>query len=419
MSFIDYLYVFVLVLYGANATLFTRGYGNVLYFATYIPLLFATIIGAKHRITLNENFGKSIAVFMVYYLLASIFNRYFSGGFISYWLITLIISYITCKSFGKKYFVLFEHVVVLLSIISLVLWGAYLVAPDAVMGFCKQIRFSGWYEDSKIDVVNIIIFSLLDNVGSITDSYFLFYRNSGFSFEPGAYACIVCFAIACNIIRNNGIKVSGNFPLLILLLSLFSTESTTGGFTLILIFILWFLSNYKSKKSILYIILVPLSIWIINLEFVGDKFLDEFESSQGISYSTGAFSGGTGRVMSFWLFLEEFKARPLFGLAGDPHTLLMARNSDASLHSGIGFLLSQFGAIMSLVFLYLCILSRKIIDYVTGNKSLVLFGALIGSMLSFSMWTYPAFFIFVIFGFFSPYYRDYSTKTNKTNRIKQ
>jgi hypothetical protein len=339
----------------------------------------------------------------VYFLAASVVNGYMSLSFISYWSITLVISYFTCVSLGKNYFIAFEHVVVFLSIIGLILWGAYLLSPDTVMRVIKLLRFSNWYEEGRTDVINIVVFTLLDR--SNTDlGFYLFYRNSGFAFEPGAYACFLCFAIVCNILRNGGLRIIKNYSLIILFVSLFSTESTTGGIILIFVFIIYVLSNYKSKRKYLYLVLlIPLVLWIISLEFVGDKFLNEYDSSRTLSYSSGD-DDGTGRIMSFLLYFEEFKARPIFGLAGDPHTLLAAHNYASSVHSGLGFLLSQFGSIMSLVFIYLCLITKRVVNFLFNYNSWILLVVLYGSMISYSIWTYPSFFTFVIFGVFFPYY---------------
>lgn len=398
-TFLDYLFVFVLIIYSADASKFTRGYGNLLYFSTYIPLFFAIAMGVKNKVSISREFILSLLVFIVYWILASIVNQYLSFGFLSYWLITLTISFVVCKSYGLKYLCYFETIVFHLSVISLILWAAYLVMPNVIWDFCKRFQFSESFEGST-EVVNIIVFSLLDYDYSMSTLH-LFYRNSGFSYEPGAYSCFLCFAIACNIIRNKGIKVKGNFPILVFLVSLFSTESTTGGITLIIIMVFWIISNAKSFKSYLYLlILLPLAIWIFNQDFVGTKLMNEYTYSQNVSYSSGG-EGGTGRIMSFLLLFEEFKAKPIFGLAGDPNTLLSAHGYLYSVHSGIGRLLSDFGIIMTFIFVYLCSKTQKIIRNLLGNSSLILLAALIGSMVSYSLWQTPAFFVFVIMGVFS------------------
>lgn len=397
-TFLDYLFVFVLIIYSADASKFTRGYGNLLYFSTYIPLFFAIAMGVKNKVSISREFILSLLVFIVYWILASIVNQYLSFGFLSYWLITLTISFVVCKSYGLKYLCYFETIVFHLSVISLILWAAYLVMPNVIWDFCKRFQFSESFEGST-EVVNIIVFSLLDYDYSMSTLH-LFYRNSGFSFEPGAYSCFLCLAIACNIIRNKGLKIKGNIPMIFFLASLFSTESTTGGITLILMMAFWMLSNAKSARNYVYlIVLIPLAIWIFNQDFVGEKLTNELDASQQMSYSAGG-EGGTGRIMSFLLLFEEFKERPIFGLAGDPNTLLLAHDYGYSVHSGIGELLSQFGALMAFAFIVLCVKTNKLVKIKLGYSSTILFAAFIGSMVSYSLWRTPAFFILIIYGLY-------------------
>lgn len=395
---LDYFFVFCLVIYGGNATMFTRGYGNILHIGAYLPILYAIIIGIRHKMTISTNFVVSIVVFVIYYVLASITNNYFSMGFISYWIITLFISYVVCKCYGVRYLELFETIIFHLSVIAIIMWLLYMAMPDGLMNICRKIQFSKSFE-SSVDVVNIIVYTLLDFDQS-GDEYYMFYRNSGFAFEPGAYACFLCFAIACNIIRNKGLKIKGNYPLLVFLLALFSTESTTGGISLIIILVLWVIANLRTSRTYLYLLLlVPIVIWILNQGFVGDKLINEFDASQELSY-TSANDSGASRMMSFRLYLEEFKARPLFGLAGDPNTILESRGYQYSLHSGIGKLLAGYGIIMTILFSLLCALSNKLLNSIQGKNGIVLLGALIGSMVSYSMWEYPVFFAFIMLGFF-------------------
>lgn len=397
---IDLIFILCLVIYGGNASIFTREYGNINTLSTLIPLGLAFIVGFKHKVRLDSTFVISVSIFFVYWLFASVINGYFSFGIISRWFVNLFICYVCCKCYGLKYLDYFETIVFYLTIVAMIFWASYLIAPDRVMSFCQSIRWGESFSDHT-EVVNIGIYTLLDE--NFEDEFHLFYRNSGFAWEPGAFAVFLCFAIACNIIRKGGIVLKHNLPLLLFLVALFSTESTTGGGSLILILVFWLSSNRFGWKSIIFLLLlIPFVIWIISLDFVGSKFSYELEEAMLVQSGQQASqeTGGTPRLISFLLYLQEFMKEPIFGNAGNPNTYLKSIGFETSLHSGIGKLLAEYGIIMSSIFLWLCFKSNQYVFSVSGKHYGVILAALFGSMVSFQMWESPIFFTFIILGIF-------------------
>ena len=67
--------------------------------------------------------------------------------------------------------------------------------------------------------------------------------------------------------------------------------------------------------------------------------------------------------------------------------------------SGIGKLLSRYGAIMSLLFIILLVKSAKTINKLFNtNNGWILLVVIIGSMISYDSWMQPAVMIFWTFG---------------------
>ena len=66
------------------------------------------------------------------------------------------------------------------------------------------------------------------------------YRNCGFTWEPGGFACFLILAIIINL-ASNKFKIR-NKSLMILILSLITTFSTTGYMAFAFIMI-WYLFN--------------------------------------------------------------------------------------------------------------------------------------------------------------------------------
>ena len=70
--------------------------------------------------------------------------------------------------------------------------------------------------------------------------------------------------------------------------------------------------------------------------------------------------------------------------------------------SGIGKLLSRFGAIMAIIFLILLVKSSKVVNSIYQTSSgWLLIAVMIGAMVSYDLWIQPAIMIFWLFGVWS------------------
>lgn len=394
---IDYLYVMTMILIAAGASLFARKYGDIQQPVTWVAILFTFIIGLKHRVKIaDKNLFWALIVFTFYFFFASVFNRYINIGFLIYWVITILITFVICKSYGIRFFVHFETVVFHLSIISLIIWIFCLVLPDTTKDVLLNFRFSESFTED-VDAINVIFYTYLDR-NFDADIFHSFFRNSGFAFEPGAFASFLSIAIACNIIRNNSIKLWMNIPLYVFLANMFSTESTTAGMMVITIIVFFILLNNKSKYRFLWlIILIPVIYYIFSLEFVGEKLQDELTVSGGRLQSD---SGGASRLMSFRFLMFEFITHPIFGLAGNPNTWYASMGYEGALHSGIGHLLADFGIVMTSVVLFAQINTARSFKKGSGKLGYLTIVALICSMVSYSLWKHPVFIFFMIYGLF-------------------
>lgn len=396
-SWFNYFFMFcIIAIYGGYATLFARELGDIRTLGNAFALFITIVFFIKNRIRFNQAFWISILVFLSYAAVTSLNNRMINGLWIMEWLIWLVIAYGICKGFGGKLFVVVETVLYHLCIIGFAIWVIHLFYPSFVENLAKLLEFSKPYNSEGNVFANMIVYTV--NTKAITaelgDMYFVL-RNSGFAWEPGAFASYICLGVFCNILRN-GLIIKGNTILIVFFVTLLSTQSTTGIMTLLLMLGIWLI---VSRKILWGVLILPLALYAFSLPFVNDKLFEEINSIEYTDYTTMGKTS-LGRTYSLVLNYEEFLRHPILGLGGySGGTYYAKQGYEISLISGIGNLISQYGAIMSLLFIYLLVQSCKCIKELTGSpNAFILLAVILGMMYSYSIWTTPIYMAFWMFG---------------------
>ena len=396
-SSFNFFYMFCIIIYAGKATVFTRSLGDITAVGNAFALMITLIFIFHNRIKFNSYYLCSILAFLTYAAATSLNNGLVNPTWIIRWVIYLTIAYCLCQGLGKQLFVLVETVLCPLCVISLICWLIHIANPGLMEAIVKTFEFSKPFSESGNVLANMIFYTI--TVGGVGD--FMFYiRNAGFTWEPGAFASIICFGIFCNVLRTN-FRLYRNVPLWIFLITLFSTQSTTGGITLILMAGIWMIANRKLGWGL---IMIPAAIGLLSLPFIGGKFSEEINGLEYMDYTNTYVNGGNfNRSYSLILDFQEFLRHPILGLGGwTKGTWYAQQGYEFNTVSGIGELLSQYGAIITLLFIYLLVKSCKHIKAVTGSSSAyVLIGAMLGMMYSYSLWQHPFFIAFWMFGVFA------------------
>ncbi len=398
ISFFNYFFFFCIVIYAGKATEFSRDLGDIRTIGNAFALIMTVAFILKNRITFTGNYAKAILVFLIYSVATSINNGMINPLWMSQWIIWLTIAYALCQGFQSKMFVVFETILFHLSIVGLVLWLIQIVSPGFVTQLVKTFEFSKPYAEDDNVLANMIVYTLV-NADYGNADFSLLIRNAGFTWEPGAFASMICLGIFCNSLRTN-FKLRKNYSLWVFFAALFSTQSTTGFMIFLVMLAIWMILN---REFILMPIAVPLFIALFEMSFVRDKMMNEYEGLQTADYSR-ATSGSFGRMYSFQLDFEEFLRHPILGLGGYQNgTWYKLQGYDFSTISGIGHLLAYYGAIMTIVFFAMLFKScKRIKDLFNSSNAYLLLVAMVGMMISYSLWTHPLYIAFWMFGLFGP-----------------
>lgn len=248
-----------------------------------------------------------VLIIAAYTLLFRSFNPIFSINlFLSIWL-----PYLVIRMVYLNFFTIFADLVYRLAVLSLVLF---------------TIQQFAWEDLFKINNVLESQFSLM-TFGGDEDSNSIIYtmkgivpgRNSGFMWEPGSFAAMLAIAMMINLVIN---KFRVNFRLIILFIAMITTFSTMG-YLVILVALGFLIYNVRISINFIYIPLaISVSIYFLNLDFMTDKLVKEYESietTEDIAFSRQSLRHervSLGRMASLKLDFEDFLKNPVLGVGG-------------------------------------------------------------------------------------------------------
>lgn len=186
-------------------------------------------------------------------------------------------------------------------------------------------------------------------------------RNSGFFWEPGAFAGYLVIALLLVLVSKQ-ISTS-KWKIIALIAALLSTQSTTGYVAGFILFSYWQVSKYRGRSSggLDYrLILIPFLITGIfgvavysydKVSFLGEKIESQYEDS-----IEGTHNSNVNRFGNLMYDMAFFLDRPLIGWGATPQTRFSVDPELAEFVAGQGNGLSaflvKFGLIGFILFFY-------------------------------------------------------------------
>ncbi len=386
VSLFEYLFLLCIIIYAGSASALTRQIGDIRTIGNLIPLVLSIIFAIYKRIRIQKELFFVIGAFSLYSILVIIAtgsSHYFAWQY-SRWLMFFFITYTICKGYDFRFVALTETILFHLAIISIIGWAFLLIIPGPFTNFISSYALEPFNDNERYTSSNILIYTVI--LSSITDGpgdWYLFIRNSGFAWEPGAFSCFMCLGIAFNALRTN-LKFKKNLPLIVFLIALISTQSTTGYCVFGLMITVWLFAN---KKVVWGIILIPIVLYFIGLPFIGDKLAYLSENFTKATLSGSSVGSGYGRLLSFKIMWDEFLLHPLLGYG---YAESIIEQHEIQTWSGIGRLLAQYGFIMTSVFMVLLWNSAKCLNkFFCSSNWLMIPIVIIGMMVSYMSWIQP------------------------------
>jgi hypothetical protein len=210
----------------------------------------------------------------------------------------------------------------------------------------------------------------LPSQGVASDEYanFLFYtyvgihefRNSGFFWEPGVFACFLIIVLLLNLFLNK-FKFDTNSKIIII--GLISTVSTTGYLALLLVFFLWYRYKVPQIKMGVLVVIGLSIVLIFTIPFLGDKitgvFKEDMEQLQpkkltdAQRYLSHAQDKQihVNRFASMILIYNTFGEDLILGVSND-YDVILNKTYSVNTSNGIFDFMAKFGLVGYLFVLY-------------------------------------------------------------------
>lgn len=266
------LLIFVVIVLISSCSIFSNNYP--LFFITIFFFFYAVI---RNGIKLN---GKFLFLTIAYLLINTLVLVNFSLPFYTFriingYIIMVFLPYLVLKIFGLSFWGKFEKTVYILTCISLPLFLLNVIFPSFFIGltpYFKVFTNSIFYDFSyNSHYWTSLIYVHLDKSDIIDMN-----RNSGFMWEPGAFAWMIVLCMSINWIKSGVNYNRKSFIYLVALITTFSTSGYIAGALLMAI------SFIAKKKFVYFFLLIPFLLFSIpylsKLEFVGQEIRDYTEA---------------------------------------------------------------------------------------------------------------------------------------------
>ncbi len=346
-------YFYLIILFsGYSLSLFTSPEGLIIIFILGLFIFGNTLL--KPSKILLYALGIWIGFFIINTLIVRSFHPYFMVTYIIY----LIIAWWLISYYKDKLFINYENAIYILSIISLVFYFWQIIHFESLYSLIKTLDLSQDMYPNR-GYASICIYSIR------SDMNVLFPQNSGFTWEPGPFSSFIALAIFFNLARNKMV-LKDRSKLIIFLITLISTQSTTGLLALLVI-IFWLV--YSRFKSVYYrSILLPLTSIILFVIFSSTPILQnkiKSESEQDVElliensilYDS---SYNPGRFASFQLGWIDFKNHPFVGIGGHSKSRYATQQgADVSTINGFAMIMTRYGSVGLLLFFLMLFRSGK------------------------------------------------------------
>lgn len=352
------------------------------YFLLYL-FVFGIVIFHKKFSCIPKILFVAITVWFIYFFINTIIIWSFHPYFMLTYVMYLVIAWLIVSEYKYALFEKYAQYIYYLSIISLVFYACEIFSYDALNRF---MSFFDVNQGSGYNYKSIVLFTIPSEV----DVYRMHKRNCGFAWEPGPFSSFVAIALFYSVFscKNNAFQSKRN---IILIITILTTQSSTGYLMMLIIGVGYFVvgKNNVLKRYLVGVIIFMLSIYVYQaVPFLQEKIKQEsMQDISDIMRSSQIYKQNIkpGRFASFDLALRDFEKYPVAGIGGYKQLRSGTQGGmEVNIINGLGRILSVYGIIGSIIFLYMIYKSGKwLSDYYGYNNA----------------YLYPIIFLVMGFGF--------------------
>lgn len=389
----NYFIMLLLIMNSLNSTI---PFANNLYFLTLSVLVLLLFAYVRQISIVTSSLSKIVLFLAVLFVLYILKQWDVNPLFMYSTSFRIFLAYLAIRLLNRDgFFYYLKEIVYHGALISIPFYLIQLIDFNFIFDFITSIQNSIPPLQRSFDSFSNIIFW-----GVRIDSE---YRNSGFMWEPGAFAAMLLFPIYIQLLIND-FKI--NRKLIILIIALITTLSTMGYIALVILLFFYQLNARNKFSILLFPVLFILSLFIFQQNFVLDKILNELDSQDEIVefvYSTKEETASLGRIGSLRADFSDWKADPIIGRGGENEIYQGQIGTVVNRTNGLSRFLLRFGLLG--IFIYFSGIYRSFYYLSENNKRLnALIAVSLLMVLSFSneLLAKPLFFGFALIYLVSP-----------------
>lgn len=349
------IYFLIVLLFSGLSTTFSRSHeGLIILWAIGLIIFFKATFRPSKALLI------ALGVWMGYFVISTVIIKSFHPFFMGTYIAKIMIAYWFLYHYRERIFLKYENAIFYLAVVSLIFYAVHLFNPVELYSFMRDIDLSqDLFPKSYYASIGLYTFN------NRYDAIDPFPRNAGFTWEPGPFSCFIALAIFFNLARN-GLDIKDKTRLGILLLTLITTQSTTGYLAMLAV-VLW-VSWAKFKNKYFRIFSVPIAVGIVfflfsSIPYLQEKIITESQQNLDETIELSIKYGGSyapGRFASLQLGWEDLKAYPIAGTAGNTSLRYGAQyGAEVSTINGFANIMGRYGAIGLSLFLSLIFFSGK------------------------------------------------------------
>lgn len=415
IGWFKYIYMLVMVVYMGQMTAETSRMvgtlsGNPIPFL--IPIVLTFFLVTQYRINWKcKRLWALLGILFVWAILVLVKLHSITStaewSFMFFLFYAVIIAFIHVRVYGRQLFPVYEHVMVQLSKLSLVLWVLNIIFFNhpGLMSFFPETPGGN-------SIAYLYHWQTIDKIRS--DGILITLRNSGCAWESGRYAIMLTLAIFSNLSRR-GISFKNNSSVLWLLAALISTQSTTGYVITLVLFAMFSLMKFSARNLVIFVMLIAPAIYLsFSLDFMGSKIesqmdIDETSLQSDFGYSaslsgSSEYLGSLSRFESMYFEWQNISNDHWLGYGRNPEHSYFNNNisSNYVLAGGLLQIFGQYGVILGLLLYFLLFYSsHRIASKSKAGLRIALSVVIILTSVSYITWTVPVFSAFWLYGIFA------------------
>ncbi|WP_237155465.1 hypothetical protein [Oryzibacter oryziterrae] len=362
----------------------------------------AAFITLRYRLTISRRFtlliGGFLALFIAQtFVFGSIHPKYLLLYPLNFW-----VAYCFVKAMQERVLIHLEYLITRFAAISLAIWSANILTGGAVQQALHGFSVGQPYA-SIVDSYILVQSFINEHVESFLP------RNSGFAWEPGAFAVLCCLGLMANFYRT-GFALKRNPAAWVLLAALVSSQSTTGFSILmiLIVFKLWHDIPGAARLVLFPAAAAAVVVGLISLPFMQSKIEELWaQNLNDLAYSASqdwnvAEPLAAQRFLSFQLDFSDYLRYPMTGYGGEDDAMLVRQDAlNIVSISGIGKIFARFGTFGFAFFAWATVTSSRSLSRKFGAGSPVMLTLYIFMVsVSYSLIEHPVFLALWCFAFF-------------------